>query len=439
MAYRFDADTDYLTVSANLPTITSWTVIVRFKISVDLNDYGTIFKIGEALGGADTSYEIDIGSDGTSLSAYNGVTETSGSSLILGTYYDIAATCAGTGAGQFLVYLNAEVDITLAGNANIVMQELTVGRYHTTTAQLPVNGCVEDIMVYNRPFSQKEIKAQTRQRKPIEVAGLLHWLPCSDIGAVGVNYGGINNVWTVAGTLTQEQGSYVPWMMSDRRKAYYFTPAGVLTPLSLDSSVTPVSSLIKVGRKSIGSVVVPISTLNKRMNKGLSSAVVPITTVLRRTNKALASSITPTTTVVTRANKALTSTVVPVSDLSKKINKSLTSAVLVITSLSRFIAKGEFNSVVAPVTTVVKIIIKTLNSEVIPTTTFVTSVIRVLILSSAVTPVTNLVKVVNKVLSSSIPSASFMLKAVNKSLGSGVTPVSSVVKRISKAFSTQLK
>lgn len=416
MAIRFDADTDGVSVATNLPGIALYTFLGWFKISVDTDAYACFMKVGGLVN--PTAYEFEMGSDGTTLQTWNGSTEDTGSNLTVGRWYYIAGVCSGTGAGQLLVYLDGALNITAAGNPTATSVELSVGRFDSASTQLPFNGCAQDVMVYNRALSQREIVAQMRQRVPIQTAGLLHWLPFNDVNSAVVNYGGINSLWTATGSLTQEAGPNIPWILPVRRRVYFFPGGPVITPLSLSSSVVPVSSMVKVASKSVSSVVTPVSTVRKVAGKIVGSAVTPVSSVVKIAGKAVGSSVVPVTAVV------------------KIGEKRVSSLAGVSSSVSKLVVKGGFGSVIVPLSALVKVAVKVFDSAVTPVSDVAVSAIKALVLGSVVVPVSSLVKVVSKSLNSAAIVNSAVVKVAVKVLSSIVVPVSAITKVAVKSFNS---
>src|SRR3989304_2990486 len=124
MSLRFNGDGAHLSRTTNLPSITSWTMMGWFKISVDTNTNSLFWQFGHATN--DEDYEVVTDIDGTTLRAYNGITSTNGSLLTVGTWYHLASTVSGIGPDEYLVYLNGVLDITMAGSAANTAEKLFV-------------------------------------------------------------------------------------------------------------------------------------------------------------------------------------------------------------------------------------------------------------------------------------------------------------------------
>lgn len=215
MAIRFDTIGDVISITANLPTITSWTIMGWFKITTDTNDYTAFFKFGTATGAA---YILETASDGTTFQLWNNA-ENNGSTLTVGTWYHLAMTVAGTGASQALAYLNGILDITASGSPNPTAALIVVGDY-VTAGDTPLNGCVQDLFVYSAVLTQVEIAQQMRQRWPVRTANLNRWSPCLTAAEAAIDYNNVGN-WTVGGTLTTEDGPGVTWSTDEDET---FTP-----------------------------------------------------------------------------------------------------------------------------------------------------------------------------------------------------------------------
>jgi len=246
-------------------------------------------------------------------------------------------------------------------------------------------------------------------------------LTSTEVGAATVTMS-----WTLTGTDADRE-----WIQAGC--AVKAAAVGTTTPLSLSSSVVPVSALRKVMSKRVSSSVVPVTLLVKRINRSYSSVVVPVSSLRKVTGKVLGSTVTPVSAMLRRVNKSLSSVVVPVTAVIKVGSKRLSSVVVPVSSVSKVVSK-TVGSVVTPVSGVVKRVNKSLSSMVTPVSSIVTSTVRALILSSSVMPVTALVKRVSKNVGSAVVPSSALFKMYPRVLNSVVVPVSEVVKRVNKVL-----
>ena len=411
MAVRSDGSQGY-TRTTNLPSITLFTAMFWSKMVTELGGISTFFKFGGTSGSG--GYRIGSNPPGTQVFIKSeGHTSVGGSTLTLGRWYHKTIVVDSSGGRLYLDgKLDASIAVTTGSAGEMCVAWWGEAAGENCDAVRAAFKCWSGIAL-----TVQQIQREMVQYRPVIWQGLNTFSPFRNVNEQSYNLAVDNNNWDVTNTFTEEAGPPgISWEFEPRKKVYFFVGGAVITPLSLSSSVTPVSSVVKLVNKSIGSGVTPVSTVVKRGNKVLSSSVIPTTAVFLVTRKVLASSVTPVSTVV------------------KKINKNLSSLAVVTSSLSKVVVKAPFGSSVTPISFLSKVGIKVLGSVVTPTTTVVTSVIKVLLLSSSVTPVTTLVKLVNKNLNSSVPMATTVVKVIVKSFSSGVIPVSAVVKVVSKVL-----
>ena len=205
---RFLGVTGYLRRITNLPLVTSFTIMAWVKISVDRNAFSTFFARGNNNG---NSYIIQTTSDGTTLTAFNSATSVNGSALTVGRWYHLAATVAGTGVGQYLVYLDGNLDITANGSAAVTSTHVIFGAWGTTPDD-PLNGCVAAVKVYTFPLSRMQIQREMPYVAPVLQDRLNTWLPF--IGGPGANicdYSGNRFTMASFGTPLYEPGPPIEW------------------------------------------------------------------------------------------------------------------------------------------------------------------------------------------------------------------------------------
>ncbi len=231
MAIRFDASGDYLTRTASLPTITSFTMMGWVKISVDANDYQCFMALGtSAPGSSDASmFYGGTDSDGTSQMAYcpnTGQISTGGiGSMTVAKWYYAAIVVSGSGAGQFLYYMidpatGSVSTITAAGGA-VTAGYMVVGEDNYGGDNW--NGCAENYLVYSAALSLADIQQQIWQRMPVRTANLNGWYPFLNDTK---DYSGNGNNWTENGSLTYESGPGVAWKKTKHRVLIPVTAGG---------------------------------------------------------------------------------------------------------------------------------------------------------------------------------------------------------------------
>jgi hypothetical protein len=208
MAIRFDASTDKLTRTTNLPAITTFTIMGWFKISVNLANYGCFIRFGQTAVNAE--YACMVNGSGLTLDLFNSGAEVTGSALTVGAWAHLAITVAGTGAGQFLCYLNGVLNITASGDNLPVAQEINLGN---NTGGEYINGCVANVQVYGAVLTASEILGEMRCYLPRRTANLLVWSPLMAT-TDAANYAvAAAAAWTSGGTLATEPGPPIPWSL----------------------------------------------------------------------------------------------------------------------------------------------------------------------------------------------------------------------------------
>jgi hypothetical protein len=207
MSIRLDASTDKLSRTTNLPSITAFTMMGWFKISVNRVNYGSFLGYGSTTV-AGNEYAYMVGGDGLTTNLWNSAVETTGSALTVGTWAHLAMTVAGTGAGQFLGYINGVLNITAPGHTTPTAQTLSLGNNLSSEF---LNGCVANIQVYGAVLTGAEILRELRSYLPQRTANLLVWSPLmATTDATNYAVAGAA-AWTSAGTLATEPGPPIPW------------------------------------------------------------------------------------------------------------------------------------------------------------------------------------------------------------------------------------
>lgn len=219
MAVRFDASGDDLRRTANLPTITAFTIMGWFQIVVDRNAFSCFMAFGSNAGGG-AYYALQTPADGTTLALWNNSSSVSGTGLSTGTWYHLAFTCAGTGAGQLLAYLNGVLDITHSGNAGPSAGRIEIGNDLDSEF---LNGRAAAIKIYSAVLTAAEIAQEMRQILPLRTANLNGYYPLFSTDDDEIDFSGAGNNWTVTGTLATEDGPPIPWGAGRRR--FLYSPA----------------------------------------------------------------------------------------------------------------------------------------------------------------------------------------------------------------------
>lgn len=207
MAIRTDASGEQVSRLTSLPGITSFTMMGWFQIVTDRNVFTAFMCYGAS--GNGFLYETQTQSDGTSLAGWNGITTFNGSALSVGTWYHLAMTVAGTGAGQFLIYLNGVLDITADGNVTNPNEKIYYGNSDSNEW---LNGKFAAGKIYSAVLTANEINQEMRQYLPVRTANLNTFCPFLTIegGSSTVDYSGNTFDMTVTGG-SLEDGPPIPW------------------------------------------------------------------------------------------------------------------------------------------------------------------------------------------------------------------------------------
>lgn len=226
MAIRKDASGDTISRTTNLPTITSFTIMGWFKLSVDRNTYSALLSFGT--NSSSPYYSILTDGSGTDLYVYNssGLT-TTGTSLTVGTWVHAALTVAGTGAGQVAFIRNGVATSTHAGSATPTAGIIVIGSTPSDNDWL--NGCVAAVKIYSAVLTAAEIAKEMQQYLPVRTANLNGFYPMLSTSDDEVDFSGNGNNWTIGGTLATEDGPPIPWKTGRKR---VITPASVAAPFT---------------------------------------------------------------------------------------------------------------------------------------------------------------------------------------------------------------
>src|SRR5206468_3430471 len=118
-AVALDQSGDELRRTTGLPPITNFTMMGWFRLTGDNHTYSTLLGLSHASSSGAYLTMMCCGNGSRQVSVWNGAGLAFGSNLALGTWYHVAMTVSGGGAGQFKVYLNGALDITANGNPSI--------------------------------------------------------------------------------------------------------------------------------------------------------------------------------------------------------------------------------------------------------------------------------------------------------------------------------
>jgi Concanavalin A-like lectin/glucanases superfamily len=207
LSVLFDASTDSLLRSTGLPLIDAATAMAWVWLASNIGSYTTAAYFGANAG---AGYYLGTGATGTTFYISSDAAEFTGSEMTIQTWSHLAMTIAGTGAGQFLGYLNGGSIITGNGSAGPAAARLQIGN---APGPIPWPGRIANVQIYNVALSQADIQQAMQQYVPQRWADLNAWYPLLNAANVS-DYTTAATVWTVGGTLTDADGPPIPW---DRR------------------------------------------------------------------------------------------------------------------------------------------------------------------------------------------------------------------------------
>lgn len=211
MAVRFDNSGETLSRTTNLPSITSFSFMAWCRRRVTRNAFAGVLTFGAAASSRYYGVYLERTSNPI-LVVWDGGALTNGSALTDDVWYHVAMTVAGTGAGQFLVYLNGTLAITASGNALNSAATLQVG---ASLDNEWLNGTVAAIKIYDAVLTAAEIQAEMWSIRPRRTANLYGVWPCwNGSGERTRDYSGNERNWTEGGTLTDEDGANALWYVS---------------------------------------------------------------------------------------------------------------------------------------------------------------------------------------------------------------------------------
>lgn len=207
MAVRFDATTDLLSRTTNLPSATAHTLMAwAYAVTIPgSGQLGAVLSIGVA---PISGNFYGIGFSNNRLGIYNAnggaVNATGATGVATATWYHITQTVAGTGANQMIGYLNGVQELTTTSAASFTATTLFVGH---TAGDDTLNGRVAAVKIYGAVLTAEEIKAEMRTYLPLRLTNLLSWHPLL-LHTDTAQYG---TTWTTGGTLTTEVGPPIAW------------------------------------------------------------------------------------------------------------------------------------------------------------------------------------------------------------------------------------
>jgi hypothetical protein len=207
MAVRADGSTDRLSRTTSLPTASSFTLMAWFKMSVDRNDYSSLLSYGTG----STKKVFQTNGTGTSLVLWDGMFETAGGSLTVGTWAHAAMTYNGT---TLIGYIDGAQVVTGGSGGGNPSTQIEI--FQSESGEW-FNGCAAAVKIYSAVLTAAEIQDEMRLYLPVRFTNLNSFYPLLTVGDDQVDFSGAGLTLTVGGTLATEDGPPIPWKGRGRR------------------------------------------------------------------------------------------------------------------------------------------------------------------------------------------------------------------------------
>lgn len=211
MSIRFDAVGDSVNRTTTPPSISVFTMMGWFRIAVNRATFSTFMAAGAPASSA--YFQVAAGTDGVTLGTYdgNGAAFNSGTTtLVVGTWYHIAFTVAGTGAGQFITYLNSVPDQIKSGNALPTASQIWFG--NSADADWLNGNAFAGKLWSGVALTANQIALEMKSVMPVRYQNLYGCWPMIGNTTTRDYVRGQN--LTANGTLTTEANPPVPWNAS---------------------------------------------------------------------------------------------------------------------------------------------------------------------------------------------------------------------------------
>lgn len=210
MAVRFDASGDVLSRSANLPTLTSWTICGWARLTVDRNAISTVC----ALEGSTGYCGLGTDTNGTTFLGFSGI-EQSGTLLSLSTGNNFFWALSQNGSGTDTVTGRARLSSSTALTSASFDGDSAIGtspalRVGNNSSSEFWNGAIWNVKCWNRVLTAAEILVESFYRRVMFPSSInFHW-PLDRHTDLN-DYGGNARAATSGGTLATEDGVWGLW------------------------------------------------------------------------------------------------------------------------------------------------------------------------------------------------------------------------------------
>lgn len=208
MAIRFDASGESFTASLGLGSVTDYTVCAWLFVAVDRNSWSTAWSLDNGTGDVDV---LQTGEDGTAWGLYSDGGPIAITSTVVGTWYFIGISRAGSGGTAYYRADGAPSlsTVNLAGSsATTNLTNLRLGDSPWTGEWL--NGRLAAWKLWTAALSQAEIEAEAGQYDAVRTTNLAASFPfiddTLDDGPNGYTLSGGNGTAFEAGPAELEGG-----------------------------------------------------------------------------------------------------------------------------------------------------------------------------------------------------------------------------------------
>ncbi len=163
----------------------------------------------------DPNIYMQIYTDGTSIDFGTANDDHVGQALAANTWWHVCQVVipTSTTSRQIMGYVNGALNVNVTdGDTSVAYTNICIGNSLFSTEAFPLNGIVQDVRVWQRQLSQREILDEMKSQIPIHNAGILLWLPLRK--GLYPDESGNNNVITVGSAVTLGPGFVLPYPRS---------------------------------------------------------------------------------------------------------------------------------------------------------------------------------------------------------------------------------
>lgn len=182
--------------TANLPSITLWSVLGWLYLD-SITDTAICYFGGNPSG---NRYALEYSTADDAFNIANTDANFPGTNGIsAATWYHIALVCSGSGAGQLLMYLDGQLEITADGRAANVAGILRLGLDETGTG---FAGDMEHWKVFDAALTQAEVQAEMACKYPRKPTGLNGYYRLDDTVTDNSDFSNQGRSLTTVGTVS---------------------------------------------------------------------------------------------------------------------------------------------------------------------------------------------------------------------------------------------